>query len=65
MSVYQNNQYGVRFSYPSNYTVKYGNAAFGTSGDYGYNQLGDDGIGLENPSLTSLVTIEMPVEFLS
>jgi peptidoglycan hydrolase-like protein with peptidoglycan-binding domain len=59
MSVYQNNQYGVRFSYPSNYTVKYGNAAFGTSGDYG-NQLGDDGIGLENPSLTSLVTIEMP-----
>lgn len=56
MSVYQNSQYGVQFSYLSNYTVKYGNAAFGTSN----NPLGDDGIGMENPNLTSLVTIEMP-----
>jgi hypothetical protein len=56
MSVYQNSQYGVRFSYPSNYTVKYGNAAFGTSN----NPLGDSGIGMKNSNLTSLVTIEMP-----
>ena len=56
MSVYQNSQYGVRFSYPSNYTVKYGNDAFGTSN----NPLGDDGIGMENSNFTSLITIEMP-----
>jgi peptidoglycan hydrolase-like protein with peptidoglycan-binding domain len=55
-ATYQNSTYGIKFSYPSSYTVKYGNDAFGTSN----NPLGDSGIGMENSNLTSLVTIEMP-----
>jgi peptidoglycan hydrolase-like protein with peptidoglycan-binding domain len=52
MSVYQNSRYGVRFSYPINYTVKNGSDGLNNYGAFPLDS-----------NATSLVTIEMPGSF--